>query len=86
MNEEILSGAVPFPHMKVTGAIVLAVCVKNARPTTLPAESPSGESYTLLWTIAQLGWSKEPTERPTMTRVREMLSKPPADAAVDNQS
>lgn len=58
-------------------AIVTAVVINDERPPKEPLMSGKGVSYALLWTVAERCWSKEPADRPPMTRVIESLEGRP---------
>ena len=39
------------------------------RPAKEPLRSPSGQSFSSLWDLAEICWNQEPENRPTMSEV-----------------
>ncbi|KAG8905324.1 Receptor-interacting serine/threonine-protein kinase 2 [Tulasnella sp. 403] len=79
MIYEVLSGKGPFEV--TTGAIYCAVLINKERPPQEPAVSPSGESYSALWSLAMDCWHEDPEQRPTMEDVVRRLKELPCHAA-----
>ncbi|KAG8898857.1 hypothetical protein FRB99_007097 [Tulasnella sp. 403] len=66
---EVLSGNTPFGQYLNPGSIIMAVVIHKARPPLEPMTSPSGESYGLLWALAQICWDEQPENRPRIDEI-----------------
>jgi len=71
---EIVSGKLPFAECTSIATVVDMVLHKGVRPDKAPQAGPDGESYKLLWDVAERCWEKHPTARLTMAEVVEILS------------
>ncbi|KAG8789406.1 hypothetical protein FRC12_013554 [Ceratobasidium sp. 428] len=70
---ETLTGDVPFPRKQDDVKVMYAVSILKEvpeRPECIPPENPDGEK---LWNLLTRCWSHEPTERPSVSEVRDMV-------------
>ncbi|KAG8968673.1 hypothetical protein FRC05_001479 [Tulasnella sp. 425] len=65
---EVLSGEIPFHHLKGEPAVIQAV-LSGVRPARWPTHSQTGESDEKLWKIAVQCWDEDPQRRPRMDDV-----------------
>ncbi len=68
-NSVRMSSPLKMHPFQSAGAVILGI-VTGKRPDMTPEISPDGQSYALLWKLAERGWSQDPVDRP---RALEMV-------------
>ncbi|KAG8910858.1 hypothetical protein FRC01_006086, partial [Tulasnella sp. 417] len=75
---EIITGDVPFAHIRNETSLIIAVMQKDERPLKAPLKSPSGMSYLNAWDVAEACWKKDPQDRMTMRAAFQRLRDDPS--------
>lgn len=75
---QIITGDVPFAHLKNEVAFLIAILQRDERPPKTPLESPIGASYLTLWEVAEACWTKNPKERMTIRAAFQRLQDDPS--------
>ncbi|KAG8898464.1 hypothetical protein FRC01_010901 [Tulasnella sp. 417] len=78
---EIITGDVPFAHIKNNTSLILAITQKDERPRKNPLKSPSGTSYLNAWEVAEGCWKKDPQDRMTIRAAFQRLRDDPSYGA-----
>ncbi|KAG8894464.1 hypothetical protein FRB99_001250, partial [Tulasnella sp. 403] len=77
---EVVSGDVPFRQYTADMAVVVAVLIRNERPTRELLRSSDRVTDEWLWDIVSVCWDKNPKKRPCMSEVTRLLGGQPASS------
>lgn len=78
LHLQILTGKPPFWNVKSSTAVVMAVLGKDVRPAKMPQHSANGNSYEIVWEVAEACWARVPEDRISMFDVLKRLREVPS--------
>ncbi|KAG8898855.1 hypothetical protein FRB99_007095 [Tulasnella sp. 403] len=78
MIYQVMSGKTPFEQYKTIGALLQAVATRGERPAKEPTATSDGDSYGMMWLVAEMCWDGDPEKRPSMREVFDRLKSTPA--------